>query len=214
MWRDLRASFPQTDEMLCSLAASLPDVVLAGRAPSTAAKYSAAFSRWKSWASSHQLPSFPASPNHVALYLRHLMSDAKTIAPLESAVHALTWVHELAGEKAPSVHPLIKEVVAGAKRLLARQTVKKDPITAKQLGQLVTTRAGPAASLYDIRSVTLFLLAFLAFLRFDELARLVTSDVKFVNDHVEISIKSSKTDQLRDGGLRSLSFLRQIHLPR
>ena len=55
------------------------------------------------------------------------------------------------------------------------------------------------ASLYNIRSVVICLLAFAAFLRFDELFKLVRSDVKIENDMLKSFIPSSKTDQYRDG---------------
>ena len=48
------------------------------------------------------------------------------------------------------------------------------------------------SSLYNIRSVVICLLAFAAFLRFDELVR---SDVKIENDMLKLFILSSKTDQ-------------------
>ena len=54
------------------------------------------------------------------------------------------------------------------------------------------------ASLYNIRSVVICLLAFAAFLRFDELAKLVRSDVKIENGMLMLFIQSSKTDQYRD----------------
>ena len=58
------------------------------------------------------------------------------------------------------------------------------------------------ASLYDICSVVICLLAFAAFLRFEELSnfsKLVRSDVKIENDTLKLFIQSSKTDQYRDG---------------
>lgn len=55
------------------------------------------------------------------------------------------------------------------------------------------------ASLYNIRSVVICLLAFAAFLRFDEFAKLLQSDVKIENDMLKLFIQSSKTDQYRDG---------------
>ena len=142
---------------------------------------------------------FPASPFHFAIYLRHLMTEAKTASPLESAVHSIAWFHQLGGEPSPSDHPLVKSTLAGAQRLLAHQTTKKEPITVSQLEQLVASKADSMASLYNIRSVVICLLAFAAFLRFDELAKLVRSDVKIENDMLKLFIQSSKTDQYRDG---------------
>ena len=84
MWSDLRAAVPQGSSVLQSLASSLPDVALASRAPSTSSKYFSSYNRWRSWAPEHGLTVFPASPFHFAIYLRHLMTDAKTASPLIS----------------------------------------------------------------------------------------------------------------------------------
>ena len=199
MWSDLRAAVPQGSSVLQSLASSLPDVALASRAPSTSSKYFSSYNRWRSWAREHGLTVFPASPFHFAIYLRHLMTEAKTASPLESAVHSIAWFHQLGGEPSPSDHPLVKSTLAGAQRLLAHQTTKKEPITVSQLEQLVASKADSMASLYNIRSVVICLLAFAAFLRFDELAKLVRSDVKIENDMLKLFIQSSKTGQYRDG---------------
>ena len=55
------------------------------------------------------------------------------------------------------------------------------------------------ASLYNIRSVVICLIAFAAFLTFDELAELVRSDVEIKSDMLKLFIESSKTHQYRDG---------------
>ena len=132
MWSDLRAAVPQGSSALQSLASSLPDVVLASRAPSTSSKCFSSYNRWRSWARKHGLTVFSASPFHFAIYLRHLMTEAKTASPLESAVHSITWFHQLGGEPSPSDHPLVKSTLAGAQCPLARQAIKKEPITVSQ----------------------------------------------------------------------------------
>ena len=75
---------------------------------------------------------------------------------------------------------------------------EKEPITVSQLEQLVASKADSMASLYNIRSV-ICLLAFAAFLRLVDLAKLVRSDVKIENDMLKLFIQSSKPDQYRDG---------------
>ena len=87
----------------------------------------------------------------------------------------------------------MKHVLAGAKRLLAHKTTKKEPITPEILASLV---AGDTAELDDIRIVTICLVGFAGFLRFSELSE---SDIHIFSDHMELFIESSKTDQLRDG---------------
>ena len=127
------------------------------------------------------------------------MTEAKTASPLESAVHSIAWFHPLGGEPFPSGHPLVKSILPGAQRFLAHQTAKKEPITVSQLEQLVACKADSMASLYNIRSVVICLLAFAAFLRFYELAKIVRSDVKIENGMFKLFIQSSETDQYRDG---------------
>ena len=122
---------------------------------------------WKSWAREHGLTAFPVSMYHFAIYLRYLMAEAKTVSPPESAVHS---------EPSPTERPFVKSILAGAQRMLAHHTSKKEPITVSQLEQLVACKADSMASLYNIRSVVICLLAFAAFLRFDELVKLVRSD--------------------------------------
>ena len=101
----------------------------------------------------------------------------------------------------------MESTLAGAQRLLAHQTTKKGLITVSQLEQLVASKADSMASLYNIRSVVICLLAFAAFLRFDELAKLVRSDVKIENDMLKLFIQSSKPDQYRDGACSFLSVM-------
>ena len=173
MWSDIRAAGPQGSGVLQSIASSVPDVALASRAPSTFSKYFSSYNRWRSWAREHGLTVLSASPSHFAIYLCHLMTEAKTASPLESAVHSIAWLHQLGGEPCPSDYSLVKSILDGVQRLLADQTSKKEPITVSQLEQLVTCKADSMASLHNIRSVVICLLAFTAFLRFDELAKLV-----------------------------------------
>ena len=199
MWSDLQAAVPQGSGVLHSLASSLPDVALPSRTPSVSSKYFSSYNRWKSWAREHDLTGFPASPFHFAIYLRHLMTEAKTASPLESAVHSNAWFHQLGGEPTPTEHPLVKSILVAVQRLLAHHTSKMEPITVSQLEQLVASKAYSMASLYNICSVVICLLAFAAFLRFDELAKLVRSNVKIENDMLKLFIQSSETDQYRDG---------------
>ena len=57
------------------------------------------------------------------------------------------------------------------------------------------------ASLYNIHSVVICLLTFAAFLRFDELAKLVRSAVKIENDMLKLFIQTSKLNSIQELGL-------------
>ena len=79
---------------------------------------------------------FPAKPLEVALYLSFLMKSAKTSAPVEEAINSLSWAHNVAEVEDPTDHPLVKQVLARAKRILAHKTAKKEPITVDVLKKL------------------------------------------------------------------------------
>ena len=65
--------------------------------------------------------------------------------------------------------------------------------------------------MYNIRSAVICLIAFAAFLRFDDLAKLVRSDDEIKSGMLKLFIESSKTDQYRD--VAWVSFLLQSNLP-
>jgi integrase len=196
-WVDLESV---EDPSLKDLAATLPSIALHGKAPATIKKYSGAFGRWKKWAASRrEVTSLPAKPIHVALYLSYLAQSARTAAPLEEAVNALSWVHRMATVEDITDHPIVVQVLAGAKRLLAHKTTKKEPITTEHLTLLLQRFGSRDASLADVRALTVCLLGFAAFLRFDELSNLKLCDIAIYGEHMELFIESSKTDQLRQG---------------
>ena len=99
----------------------------------------------------------------------------------------------------PTDHPLVKQVVAGAKRILPHKTCKKEPITAEILHKLYDKFVSKEAELPIIRTMIICLLGYAGFFRFNELASLKESDMKFYEDHVEVFVESSKTDQYREG---------------
>ena len=198
-WLDLQSI---EDPELKDLASTLPSIVLQGKAPATIKKYGGAFGRWKRWVAGRpEVSVLPAKPIHVALYLSYLAQVAKTPAPLEEAVNALSWVHRMATVEDITAHPLVQQVLAGAKRLLAHKTVKKEPITVEHLQSMVEKFGGKEAGLADVRALTFCLLGFAGFLRFDELSRLRLCDISLHQEHMELFIESSKTDQLRQGAV-------------
>jgi integrase len=142
---------------------------------------------------------FLAKPMFVALYLNFLRCTAATSSPIEEAVSALSWVHQLAGVEDPTSHSLVKQVVAGAKRILAHKTAKKEPVTIEILRSQVDRFGQENASLADIRTLAICMLGFAGFFRYNEIANLKGSDVSILSDHMEIFVEASKTDQYRDG---------------
>ena len=177
-----------------------PLFALCSRAPATVKKYSGGFSRWKKWARSKpSIEAFPAKPFQFALYLAFLIQSAKTSALVKEAVNSIFWAHQLAVVEDPGDHPLVKQILASAKRVLAHKTTKKEPITPEILHRMFVKFVTPAVELPVICTMMICLLGYAGFFRFSELASLRECDVVFYDEHVEIFVESSKTDQFREG---------------
>ena len=184
--------------MLQELVEKLPNTVLHSRADSTAKKYWGAFRRWKSWAAQHHLPVLPAKVAHVALYLQHIGETAQSKSAAEEACNALSWIHSTAGLVSPVGSLLVKAILQGLQRMLAKPVQKKAPATARMLEQMVDD-ARQSGSLADMRLTTACLVAFAGFLRFSELIELRTTDISLRADAMVLKIPRSKGDQLRKG---------------
>ena len=181
------------------LAKAVPETLLSGKADSTAKKYAGAFQRWKLWTEARQeVPSFPAQEAHVVLYLQHLSQSVQSKAAIEEVVNALSWLHQVAGLPPVSGLPLVQAALAGHRRILAQPKAQKEPVTAEMLKAMVDA-AGPEPSLSEVRLLAVCLLAFVGFLRCEELLKLVCADVQFNQEGLVLSIKSNKTDQFREG---------------
>lgn len=187
------------DPELRRLASSLPDTVLHSRADSTASKYLYAFRRWKMWAEKRiEVTVYPVQEVHFALYLQHLGETTQSRSAVEEAVHAISWVQQLAGHPPISGSPFVRAALSGLQRKLAKPKVRKEPINTAMLVAMVDN-LGPSPSLTDLRLVAIALLAFAAFLRYDELAKLRCCDIVFAPTSMTVQITSSKTDQYRQG---------------
>ena len=133
-----------------------------------------------------------------ALYLQHLGDTSGSKSAVEEAVNSVSWVHQLAGYPAMSESPFVRIVLDGLQRKLAKPKVRKEPVTTDMMSTLVKS-LGDVPSLTDVQLVAACLLAFSAFLHYDELAKLRYCDVTFSPLRMAVHIASSKTDQYRHG---------------
>ena len=184
---------------LRALAEALKSTILSSRAASTTSKYVNAFLRWKRWAQQYEgFEVVPAKEAEFALYLQFVSASTASKAAVEEAVNGVSWVQQLAGFPPLSDSPFISIVLDGLQRRLAKPTIRKEPVSNEMIVALVNS-LGKSPTLSDVRLVAACMLAFSAFLRYDELARLRCSDVAFHDTHMEVHITSSKTDQYRQG---------------
>lgn len=197
IWRSIQAV---EDPELKRLAHKLPATIMGSRANATVRKYLRAFQRWRRWAIQHkpEITVYPIQDGHFALYLQHLAEFSQSKASVEEAVSAAAWVQQLADHPPVSSSPFIRATLSGLQRRLARPKARKEPITVDILRSIVDS-LGPTPKLSEIRLAAAVLLAFAAFLRYDEMAKLRCCDIKFSESAMSVHICSSKTDQFRQG---------------
>ena len=147
--------------------------------------YLRAYQRWRVWTGRHsEISVYPIKDAHFALYLQHLAETSKSRATVEEMVNAVAWVQQLADHQPVSPSPFSK--------------VRKEPVTVGMLRDMVDN-LGLSPKLSDIRLVAVALLAFSAFLCFDELSKLRCCDLSFADAVLSVHVSSSKTDQFRQG---------------
>lgn len=127
------------------------------------------------------------------------MKRGSPYSRIESVFYGLKWIHDIHNLKNPCESRFLHLVLDGLKRILAKPTVKKSPITANMLQKLCTAYAGHNASLLDLRLCTMCLLGYAGFFRFSELVAIRRCDIEIHKSFVNIFIEKSKTDIYRQG---------------
>ena len=95
-------------------------------------------------------------------------------------------------------HVFVDNIVESAERMAKPKTVKKDPVSTED-PIILCDKYLDCKDLVVVRDLTMILLGFAGFLRYDELSSVRCKDVTFHDNYVIIFISKSKTDQYRNG---------------
>jgi integrase len=206
------ASTCGTSADLLDLAADIPAVLAASRAPSTTELYTGVYKKWMAWVKEHDgIVALPATPHSIILYLMFLSRSATSYSTINLAISAIAWGHGLAGFPTPTRSILVSECLAGLKAKLAQPKKQKEPFLLKQLQDCMDST--DINSITDVRDTCVLLISFYGFLRFDELAHLKVKNVVFHSTHMELFIEKAKNDQLREGNSVCVARLGGKHCP-
>lgn len=186
------------DNKLRNLANKMSSFIVESKAENTSKKYFYGFKRWKTFINEHNMSELPANPVHVALYLTYLIDKHCSPSVIDSAVYSIKWAHELNGFNDPTNNSYVKSLTESVKRLNGRPVVKKDPINNNILIDLCSLYES-SEDLLIVRDLTMILIGYSGFLRYDELSSLKCKDITVFDDYLEIHISRSKTDQYRQG---------------
>ena len=195
-WRD---QVTPGNRFIQDLTDRLKTTVLSSKAYSTSSQYHRAFRKWKESAVCKlNETSFPADPFHVALYLQHLLEQAQSPSAIDSAFYGIKWAHDMAGVPSPTDNSVVENVRSAAKRILGTAAVnRKEPISSDLIREIVSR--AHLDNPVDLRNVTMYVLCFTGFFRFDDISRVRRSDIAFHEGFIVIQVQKSKNDQLRRG---------------
>ena len=185
------------DPELAQLAQSLPNILTKDRAPKTVSTYVRSYQVWKKWAGQRKIAFLPADMVSFALYLVSLIQQARSVSTVNSAVYGVGWVHKKSGYEEPAHHPLIKQILEAARRILAKPTKRKASLKIEVIKRLIQRLE--QGNLAQIQLAALVSLGFFGFLRWDDLSSLTTDGMKFAESHMALFLEKRKNDQFREG---------------
>ena len=109
----------------------------------------------------------------------------------------------MAGLESPTDHPTVLLIEEGAVRTCSQKCNRKEPLEPDHLKGLASQTN--FEDLLPLRSLVLYVLSFCGFLRSAKILELRRNSISFKNDHMEISIVKSKTDQLSEGEILEIA---------
>ncbi|KAK3107535.1 hypothetical protein FSP39_016926 [Pinctada imbricata] len=168
------------------------------RSNSTFCKYAGYFKKWEEFCRQKGFCPLPAEPVQFALYITSLLDAGASYSVLQSSKYAVKFMHSLHGFHDATDNAFVNNLIETGKRVSKVPTQKKDPIEVRHLHQLCDKHR-LSSDLLIIRDLAMIVVAFSAFLRFDELANLHCNDIVFYDNYFSIQIRKSKTDQYRLG---------------
>jgi site-specific recombinase XerD len=173
------------------------------RASSTRRAYDADFRNFASWCESQALPSMPATPAAVAVYLTHLADGGRKVATIERALTGIVHAHRTRGIEWPRAHPAIANVMAGIRRRLGTAPAQKAPVVDELLAAMLGTLD---EDLRGRRDRALLTLGWSGAFRRSELVALTVGDIARSSEGLIVTVRRSKGDQEGRGAEKGIPY--------
>lgn len=202
---------------LAAAAATVVELVAAGRAGSTRRAYGQRWRHFAAWCAEcgyatgdpPRVP-MPIDPLLVALYLGDLANRPRdtALSTLEGRLTAINAVSVAAGHAPPGRDPLVRQAMTGLRRSHPRPPTGRPPLRREDLRRVVAVAAAQPNPLAAARDRAVILLAFR---RRSEVSALDCADVALTGRQLTVVIRRSKTDQQRRGEVLRVSALPDPH---
>ncbi|CAG2239813.1 unnamed protein product [Mytilus edulis] len=195
-WREI-SQFANSNQQFTGCEKSIFNIVRSSKAISTNKKYDVYFKKFKEWCMTHKVIPLPASVSSVAVYISGLVQQSVSESVLLAHFYSIKWYHDFNLVCNPCEDKLIQMMIEGAKRILSKPVLKKEPITADHLQKIVDKIGSDRAHLPNVRICAMMLVGYAGFLRYSEIANLKMCNIKFFDTYVSLNIETGKTDVYR-----------------
>ena len=120
-------------------------------------------------------------------------SESSSPGGMDLVFNAIAWIHSIGGKASPTKEAFVVATLKGLQRKHAKPVIKKKPFTTDMLRD-ISEDAAKTKSLSVLCLGTACLLAYSAFLRFDEFIRIRPADITFSEGWISIKIDKSEMD--------------------
>ncbi len=165
-------------------------------APRTISSYESDFRTFCNWCRAAGRCALPASSHTVELYLTELIESGRKVTTAERHTFAINHAHRDAHLQSPYGEG-VRQVIAGAKRLLCQMPTQKDPIGLEDLKAMLAAVGikTPIAK----RDTALLLFGWASALRRSNLASLQLEDFRFTPKGILVWVRNEKQDREGNG---------------
>lgn len=165
------------------------------KAANTRRAYQSDWRHFESWCQKHGLQALPASPETVAVYVTTL-AEGYRVSTLQRRLATISQAHQVARLDTPTTSIVVREVMAGIRRVKGTAQRGKSPALIGILRSLIATLPD---STIGRRDRALLLIGFAGAFRRSELVALDLEDVVVTSEGLVVTIRRSKTDQEGEG---------------
>jgi site-specific recombinase XerD len=169
----------------------------ASKSASTLRAYAADCREFEAWCAAKDLPSLPASPSTVRVFLAACADRGLKAASISRKSSAIRFAHRAGGFTSPTEDASVQNTMIGIRRKIGVAVEQKTPATATAIAVMLS-HINPA-SIQGQRDRALLALGFAAALRRSELVALQVEDVTFNENGADLIVRRSKTDQVGEG---------------
>ena len=188
------------------LAGRMAAYMLESKAKATNNKYFGHYKRFKSFCVSKGFSHNPADPIHVAIYLTYLLDSKVSFHVISAAFESiLKWFYVMNDLPDPTLNNWVKSLLEAGKKMNSVPIKKKDTIKSKrkamnsEMLKDLCDMFSNADDVLHVRDLTMILLGYAGFLRFNVISELKCNDIQFKEHYIVLKIRKSKTDVYRCG---------------